>query len=287
MTFSLIPSGTFRPGYSPELLLEFRQVWNLLDDVNAVLDDPADEEDGESQYAYADRAALAEYRIPSYYGCGSVPCDIRAKEDIQVFPFLMATEPIHGGMLGMDKLVTNKAARQTEEYHNIFGRKASGPFVLATTEEEVTTLNRLFGWDLLTSVEFEWAVRGGSDGLFYWGNQIPRWLCAEQGALQESPPHRVTDAMSFVHVMDQQYPADRLREWPWCNRFGLAGMLTAKPGASERPPRTPLSRPASPSIEKSEAGSVFRVSGARGRLAVTVVAGQRRHHHRTDALPPA
>jgi hypothetical protein len=88
---------------------------------------------------------------------------------------------------------------------------------------------RQFGWALPTSAEFEWALRGGVDGLFYWGNAIPLWLAREQGVEPEPDPAdpRSTADVTFQDLMDQELGPGRPRRWPWCNRFGLAALLAS------------------------------------------------------------
>jgi hypothetical protein len=88
----------------------------------------------------------------------------------------------------------------------------------------VEPLLERFGWDLPTTWEFEWALRGGVDGLFYWGGPPPLFQDPEAELAQSGP---LTLDEVFKAVMTHAFPPDRPRNWPYCNRFGLAAMLGA------------------------------------------------------------
>jgi hypothetical protein len=126
------------------------------------------------------------------------PCDLRRKPLQRVDPFLMATTRVTSGQWA-----------------------------------EIEPVLRRHAWELPTSFEFEWAVRGGVDSLFYWGNSVPYFMTCfldrsrsdfdAKDAWSEKETAWVT---SFDGIMHGEFRPNSARSWPWCNRFGLHYMVS-------------------------------------------------------------
>jgi hypothetical protein len=227
LTFSLVPGGTFQPGYSRELLTEYDAVYRLLQAADFLEEEELDEDEEEFSLG-ADIAIEQEVLddlldsedspyLDTVYHCGwRWRCDLRARPAVSIGPFLMATSPVLGGTTPVVELLSGAEVR------------CSGPF--APVRVKWPDLGRVlqgFGWSLPRSVEFEWSVRGGREGLFFWGNTIPAWLARKQGA-RSVPGDRLTTAVTFDDLMRDRFEPQRPRRWPWCNRFGLADLLGSK-----------------------------------------------------------
>jgi hypothetical protein len=221
MPFSLIPGGTFRPGYSRQLLPEYDAVYRILQAADFPGPEELDEDEEEFPRDEDEEDSHESDDFPYLdlvYGCPyNWRCDLRAKPGVTVRPFLMAAEPVLGSTPGIADL-------KGEEPRF---RRRSRPFEAHFfTWPETQRVLRLFGWDLPASVEFEWALRGDREGLFYWGNAIPTWLARRQTSMPV-PQDRLTSAVTFDDLMRPDFEPERPRRWPWCNRFGLANMLGA------------------------------------------------------------
>src|SRR5215210_4437752 len=76
---------------------------------------------------------------------------------------------------------------------------------------EVDQVLTEYRWTLPSSAEFEWALRGGVNSLFYWGDEVPetfRAYYADYG----------TDGFAQTILPDWFAPA-ALGAWPQANRF--------------------------------------------------------------------
>jgi hypothetical protein len=205
LTFALIPGGTFRPGYTPRVLRRFRKVFRRLERDNPLI-----------------RREVDKYLV--HY---------QARDAVTVGPLLMACELLLDETPGVGPLVRNPQARRSADYHARYGPGEKGFYPLTLTGAEVAVVNEAFGWDVPSSAEFEWALRGGREAVFFWGDAVPRWIDETQGdtTLDEVRGGKWlrapwgTAAVRFEDVLDVRFPPDRRRRWPWCNRFGLAGMI--------------------------------------------------------------
>jgi len=127
------------------------------------------------------------------------PCDLRRKPAIRIDPFLMAT-----------KLIA-------------FGKW-----------DEIEPLLWRHAWELPTSNEFEWALRGGVDSLFYWGNKLPFFMTCfwersryDFDALFAWNEKETAWVTSFDGIMGGEFRPSSLNSWPWCNRLGLQYMIAS------------------------------------------------------------
>jgi hypothetical protein len=203
--FSLVPGGTFRPGYAPEVLARFERIDRLLQAGDYEQVEEEDEEDEE-------------------VGPALPPLDaLRAKEPVTVGPFLMTAELLHPDVPGLSRLLVKRPVRLLDVYQDSAQRSA-GRLPIDLTWAETQKAVATFGWQIPTSAEFEWALRGGIEGVFYWGNRVPRWLAGEQGA-EGFTEDELTDEIAWDDLMEVGFPQDRPRTWPWCNRLGLASLL--------------------------------------------------------------
>ena len=219
LTFALVPGGRFAPGYDEDELAAYRRAHQRLlgwPDNKPWTDLDCDEGPA-SEHEYYDppRRTIVMARSPR--------CDLRLKPEGRVGPFLMATLPVPVPSL----------------------RKAASlplpAWFAASNEREAAMLDwqhvqpvlAPFGWALPTSSEYEWALRGGKRGVFYWGDELPAFVL-EHGAVPgpelEPTEDEIRQAskkpgVRFEDVMLEELDPERPRVWPYANRFGLAAML--------------------------------------------------------------
>jgi len=205
MTFSLIPGGTFQPGYEDALLDQLRVLYRRV----------TAERLGASEAEIArDNPELLEMPDEILVLGSDAPCELRLKPRVTVPPFLMATELVQSTLPGLDAFVDlSPLAKRQEAYPFLGGVRLPWP--------QVEPVMQSYGWSLPTSEEFEWALRGGVRSLFYWGDEPPLFLEDGFGTVySEDELQKSWDA-----VMSSSFAPDRERSWPWCNRFGLAAMV--------------------------------------------------------------
>jgi hypothetical protein len=223
LTFSLIPGGTFRPGYSEAKLVQFDRVFRALQDgdFDPELRDEEEEEAEEEEWVTAEEE-LAAHTFSFYHG--GVPCHVGPKAEMRVGAFLLTCEPLTLSVPGIEgqldssfsRLLDVIASRVPEERPHIF---------LDVNGVEAEAILEDYGWALPTSAEFEWALRGGREALFYWGDAVPRWLAEYQGAVQLLPAELITAEVSHDDLMRMSLTPSMSHAWPRCNRYGLAGLL--------------------------------------------------------------
>jgi hypothetical protein len=202
--FSLIGGGRFRPGYTREQLRRLHREHEKSEGDEEIDVDffyEGDEDDPAPRVNLRpDRTA----RMIHPYG-SELPCDIGRKRPATIPPLLLAAEPLLWGAPGLRELLDLSRVR-------LYDSPADGPrpnqdvLPIDLRWFEVAPLLRRYNWSLPASAEYEWALRGGLDSLFYWGDEPP-----------DVAPAGVTNGHSFE--------AERPRAWPWCNRFGLAAPL--------------------------------------------------------------
>jgi hypothetical protein len=202
MTFSLIPGGTFRPGYGPELLARYHELCLRVEGVEYT-PSPSRE-----------TPVFASER----------PYNLRRKPPVKVRPLLMACELVPAILPGVQDGPDRREGGGDREDRSATGWEEMYPYLgdnLSVRWPRVEAVLGRFGWALPSSAEFEWALRGGVDSLFYWGDEPPDFV----GAAPVRGGRSGAEQVSFDAVMSSRFDPDRERAWPWCNRFGLAAML--------------------------------------------------------------
>lgn len=194
LVFSLIPGGVFQPGYDSEQL-------ELLGEVGERLT-YRDEDDEPSQPS--DISTLYPY-------LSSAGCSVALKAEARIGPFLMATTPV---------LQSCQVVRQMTDVVDDSRLCECDDDAYPVEWFELPTLLQRFCWALPSSAEFEWALRGRRNTLFYWGNHASQ-------ALHRLQPARDED----LQAMEQEHAEALLfsligEEWPILNRWGLSGMVS-------------------------------------------------------------
>jgi hypothetical protein len=182
-SFALIPHGRFQPGISRGLVRQYRQVFSRMD-----------EDVGEGP-------APALKRTPIYLSDRDV--DLSEKAPVAVPPFLLSRDVVLKSTSGLGRWLNTKSRQ---------------PVAATIPLPRLKPLLTAMQWALPTSSEFEWALRGGADSLFYWGSDaqdVERW---QTFVRKKRPPER----------------------WPYYNRFGLTRLLECAtwcvPSADRRDP---------------------------------------------------
>lgn len=222
-TFVLVPGGTFAPGYDETELAAYTRIHQRLfgwaedkpwTDTHCVEGPP-------EKYEY--------YDPPERTGLfgRQTPCDLRLKSAERIGPFLMAVLPVRCSMWGLGPVLPDVASRGTGS------PRVPHSHVAAVFEWPKTRpLLKAFRWALPTSAEYEWALRGGTRGVFYWGDDLPAFVLKngtfEKPSAEELRRAAERPGVAFEDVMLYGFDPDRPRVWPYANRFGLAGMLAWK-----------------------------------------------------------
>jgi hypothetical protein len=195
MTFSLIPGGTFRPGFDEA------QIGRVAELMRHYLgEDDEDESDG------PDLGSSLDLKAP-----------------VDVFPFFMADELVRPSLPGLRTVA--KLPEDAFEGKALYGYDFMGDAVEFPRDQLEPVLDH-FGWSLPTSAEFEWALRGGVSSVFYWGDDFPEFMeDVDVGWRKPVRPDQARARASFDAILSAAFDPDRPKEWPWCNRFGLAAML--------------------------------------------------------------
>jgi hypothetical protein len=187
----LVPGAEFRPGYSPQALERLRQQVALCEDAD---DGPTDE----------------------WYE------KLAAGPPVRVDPFLMLALPVLQSLPGISAMIRVQEPRLRQ-----FDPRRHTPLALHESElMQVMTQNR---WDLPTVQEMEWALRGGREALFPWGDELPWWeqLTNESAkriyALAGSrKPDLVEETLD--RLFEERFPDDyatEVPEWRRANPFGI------------------------------------------------------------------
>jgi hypothetical protein len=186
MEFSLVPGGSFRPGFDDHLM---RRYWEIQREMVAWQEEPP-----EHEAPYLCRAPWTPARLAQWERDAACP------------PLLMACVPLLPSVPGALTCIG------PSRYRILGDTLETGP--LHFFWAEVQTVLAEYRWTLPSSAEFEWALRGGIHGLFYWGNEMPEgwWTYDLDEFARDFLPFRVQSA--------------ELRPWPQANRFGLIGMVS-------------------------------------------------------------
>jgi hypothetical protein len=199
MTFSLIPGGTFRPGFNE---FQIAQVAEL------IRRDCGREDDEHESNGLEFHPAL------------------NLKPPVDVMPFLMAAELVRPSLPRLRTVA--KLPEESSEGKALYGYDFMGDAV-EFSWAQVEPVLKHFGWSLPTSAEFEWALRGGVSSVFYWGDDFPEFMDdVNVGWRKPIKSDQARAKASFDAILSASFDPDRPRDWPWCNRFGLAAMLSRK-----------------------------------------------------------
>jgi hypothetical protein len=216
LLYSVIPGGTFRPGISEHLWPRYHELYMQMEDWKER------EEDEEDEAPWHPEPLEATWTFASHR-----PCDLRPKTAVRVAPFLLATEQVTGRVAGLRQVL----GPLNKYWNEQFERSVKEGYPVDVRWEKVGPILERFRWSLPTTVEFEWALRGGVDSIFYWGNDFPDFILVEyiepfRGDSVKKPLRgKERFNRSFAELMDRKFDPTRERVWPWCNRFGLAGIL--------------------------------------------------------------
>jgi hypothetical protein len=197
LPFSLIPGGTFRPGLDEDLMAHYDQLRRQLGPHGEEAASEVDEPPGHALPMGSARA-----------------CDLRRRAPVTVAPLLMAAELAPASIPEIRDLLDIPGIESMCQQFEVRGYNAEVGW------DGVDAVLERLGWSLPTSSEFEWALRGGVDSLFYWGDEPPEFMTTEW-----SEATSASCEASFDQVMSTRFDPDRPRSWPWCNRFGLAAMV--------------------------------------------------------------
>jgi hypothetical protein len=222
-TFALVPGGRFAPGYDAAELAAYTRIHQRLfgwaedkpwTDVDCLEGKP-------EEYEYYDPPERTEL-------IGHRPrCDLRLQAEQQIAPFLMAVLPLRCSTWGLGRVLPDVASR-TEGCAPRVPRSHEPAFF---AWPETRPLLEAFRWALPSSAEYEWALRGGTRGVFYWGDDVPAFVLKEsrvEPSKEERRRAEESPGVAFDDVMLWGFDPERSRVWPYANRFGLAGMLAWK-----------------------------------------------------------
>jgi hypothetical protein len=216
LCFSVIPGGTYHPGLSEHLQPRYKELYMQMEDWKA------DDEREPGQEPWRPEPLERTWTFAS-----EQPCDLRPKPAVQITPFLLASESVTGKVVGMREVI----GHLDRYWESKFEKGLSDAYPVQVRWEKVAPILRHFQWSLPTTEEFEWALRGGVDSVFYWGNDFPDFILVEYIEPSGDQPQRLNAVAkarfdrSFEDLMARNFEPGRKKIWPWCNRFGLAGML--------------------------------------------------------------
>jgi hypothetical protein len=206
LMFSFIPGGTFRPGFNDAQIAQ----------VAALIRKDSDD----------DKMDVAESELHSTLG---------QKEPVDIDPFLLAVELVRPNLRGLRDVT--ELPKGSEPGKPLYGFQFMGDAV-EFRRNQVEPVLAHYGWSLLSSAEFEWALRGGVSSLFYWGDEFPEFMDdVNVGWRKSLRPDQASAKASFDAIMSAAFDPQRPRAWPEFNRFGLAAMLPRQTwcGASSAP----------------------------------------------------
>lgn len=243
LDFVLVPGGTLLPGYDDAQLQRYIEMYKIVERRDDM--DESDEEDADlesTSNAKGNSEAQALYR-PMVFA-SETTCDLSRKPSVPIAPFLMATTPVLAETQGIKEVITLPGWwRQTWE------EMATDHLSAPLRWEMVAPILDHYDWEVPTTQEWEWASQGGKSGIFYWGNEIPRFVVnpiayyADEEEADEYAHYSaqkdaeidsewsvaerslLTDAVRFEDVMRECFSPSTLRRWPYANNFGLVGLL--------------------------------------------------------------
>ncbi|MGP0063173.1 MAG: hypothetical protein ACLQGP_06150 [Isosphaeraceae bacterium] len=196
LTFSMIPGGTFRPGFDDSQLTRVAELIRL---------DSGEEDDEDGSEGPA------------------VDPSLGLKPPVDVAPFFLATELVRPSLPGLRAVA--KLPEDAAKGKALYGYDFTGDAIEFPWNQVEPVLDH-FRWSLPTSAEFEWALRGGVSSVFYWGDDFPEFMeDVDVGWRGAVGPDQARAKAAFDACLSAAFDPDRPREWPWCNRFGLAAML--------------------------------------------------------------
>jgi len=246
LDFALIPGGTLLPGYDEAQLQRYTEIYMAVEQRDEAGE--GEEEDfGEALFSdeESEREALIIDR-PIVFA-SRAQCDLRRKPPVPIAPFLMATTPILAETAEIAEVVT-----LPHWWRETWDEMAVIHQPVRLRWEMVAPVLERYRWDVPTTHEWEWASQGGKSGIFYWGNEVPRFVvnpiayyadeddaddiaeharyAAEMDARIDSewPAEKqalLTDAVRFEDVMRMRFSPSSPHCWPYANGFGLVGLL--------------------------------------------------------------
>lgn len=121
---------------------------------------------GRFNFGFSEEEELQAFKISAHLPFD--PASMRPVQSRLVGPFLIGKYPI------LEEFALNHVNVDEMVFRPDFGGPAeSVPIYL--TRSELQILLRKFGLDIATEVEWEYAARGGSEGLFYFGSDLPSY----------------------------------------------------------------------------------------------------------------
>lgn len=219
-SFALVPGGRFAPGYDAAELAAYLRIHQRLFGW-------AEARPWTDQDCLTGRPEDYEHYDPPERTCliGREPrCDLRLQAKQAIAPFLMSVLPVRCSTWGLGRVLPDVAAS-----------RAGGPRMPRSQVPafvrwpQTRPLLEAFRWALPSSAEYEWALRGGTRGVFYWGDDLPAFVLKEGAFVKPSREERrraeERAGVVFDDLMLWGFDPERPRVWPYANRFGLAGML--------------------------------------------------------------
>ena len=219
LDFALIPGGTFAPGYADEQLSNYRHICQLIEqgwhDAIVRMTKP-----GKGSLDFKMDAAITPSDKVQLFGSRAV-CDLGRKPSVTLSPFLMCTTLVPAATPGL-RLTVDLPKWQSWE------KLEATHSAIRLRWPMVEPVLAHFGWDLPTSTEFEWALQAGNPTLFYWGDKLPVSIMERLVYVEHTdqlPNADLDPGVRFEDLMTRDVELQRLRVYPYCNRFGLASML--------------------------------------------------------------
>ncbi len=155
--------------------------------------------------------------VPYGAGAGWDPLRLRARPSMRVEPLLMPATPLLQSTPGIARYID---AARTRRFKWTPGKHK----VLALYPEEVGQVLQALGARLPSDVELQWSMSGGWLSLFPWGDQLPRFMWAEEYWLGENAGENFEQNFDAAFRYDYESEAP---EWERANGFGVIDPLVA------------------------------------------------------------
>jgi hypothetical protein len=218
LDFALIPGGTLLPGYDEEQLACYALIEEMVEGRRREVSAQEDDE-------FAVRLERWKLELPQLL-TSEVSCDLRRKPEVPIAPFLMAVTPL---LELPPKRPGFLYSAMHLRWENVMGHLLRNH------------------WQLPTAMEFEWALQGGRQGIFYWGDQLPDFVLVPERYFEDEDKSQemdeadiydeetlwllensplLTSAVTFDDVMQCRFQLGEPRNWPHYNRFGLKAIAT-------------------------------------------------------------
>jgi hypothetical protein len=258
MEFALIPGGTLLPGYDDAHMERFAEILDL-------------KEGWRRKKVYAseqERQSAEEF-------FAEVTQKLRRKPPVNITPFLMAVFPVMAMTPGIQQVLASPGGSK-RTWEEVARRR----WPVSLKWESVPPVLQHFGWILPTTWEYEWAVKGGKEGLFFWGDKVPHFVAddfayheydAEMRVFTAEQRHLIADDIYLDSVMMSAFSRSRPRIWPYCNRFGIVGPVARSHWcAPSKEPDDPT-----PLIVRGGGAEYWPWQGAEGWLTLLTAAEER------------